>query len=62
MMLNPRIGQRVRIHYRASLRAIMLFHGRIGTVRIVGKGRPRNHGIEVDGVMTVIPAGNLVKQ
>ena len=33
----------------------------IGTIEIVGRGKPRNHGVMVDGVMYVVPAGNLRK-
>lgn len=62
MMLNPRIGQRVRVHYRKSWATFMPWHGRTGIVRIAcRKGRPRNHGVEIDGQMIVIPCGNLVK-
>ncbi len=62
MMLNPRIGQRVRVHYRKSWSRVMPLHGRTGIVRVVcRKGRPRNHGVEIDGRMIVIPCGNLVR-
>ena len=61
MLLNPRIGQRVQIHYRASIAGSMPWHGRRGIVRIASRGRPRNHAIEIAGELVAIPAGNLVK-
>lgn len=62
MIVNPRIGQRVRIRYRPVLRDFMPLHDECGTVRIRSKGKPRNHGIEVDGVLYVVPCGNLMKE
>jgi hypothetical protein len=61
MLFNPAKGQRVRLHYRESARRWFPLHGKIGTVKIVGKGKPRNHGVEVEGVMYVVPSGNLQK-
>ena len=61
MIVNPRIGQTVRIHYNAKAAPYMPYHGKIGTVEIVSKGKPRNHGIRIDGVLVVIPCGNLQK-
>ena len=38
----------------------MPLHGKIGTVKIANRrGKPRNHGIEIDGVLWVVPCGNL---
>lgn len=61
MISNPRPGQRVRAHYAARSVAGAPYHGRIGTVVVAGRGRPRNHGVRFDGDehVTVIPAGNL---
>jgi hypothetical protein len=60
VIANPKPGQVVRIHYAA--RALpMPYHGKIGTVEIVSKGKPRNHGIRIDGELVVIPCGNLQK-
>lgn len=64
MISNPRPGQRVRLHYRASLAAVMPYHGRTGTVVIVCKSPTcRNHGVRLDGCGTVVvvPTGNLVR-
>ena len=58
MMSYPRIGQRVQVWYAAK-RLPMPLHGRIGTVVVRSKGRPRNHGVEIDGTLFVVPAGNL---
>ena len=56
MISNPRMGQMVQCWYR--VRAMPL-HGKIGTVEIVSQGKPRNHGVRIDGVLYVIPCGNL---
>jgi len=38
----------------------MPWHGCFGVVEVVGKGKPRNHGVRMDaGPMIVIPCGNL---
>lgn len=62
MMSNPRPGARCRLHYRRSFAGLMPHHGRTGVVEIVAKGRPRNHGVRLDGsgTLVVVPAGNLV--
>ena len=39
----------------------MPLHGKLGTVVIVCKGKPRNHGVEVDGVLFGVPCVNLRK-
>lgn len=59
MISNPRIGQLVQVWYRKGLRDAMPLHGRIGEVEVVSRGHPRNHGIRIDGVLYVVPAGNL---
>lgn len=56
---NPSIGQRVQVWYGRRSSAAMPHHGRIGTVRVVGRGRPRNHAIDLGGIVIVVPAGNL---
>lgn len=62
MISNPRLGQRVRLHYAAKKRAVHPHHGKLGTVFVAGKGKPRNHGIELDdGTRVVVPCGNLVR-
>lgn len=59
MILNPRPGQRVQVWYRAGLRDVMPYHGKIGTVAVVCRGRPRNHGVLIDGEVIAVPCGNL---
>lgn len=59
MLTNPRPGQPVLLWYRNRS---MPLHGRVGTVEIVSRGRPRNHGVRVDGVLYVVPCGNLRKE
>ncbi len=61
MMANPRPGQTVQVWYKKSLANWFPLHGKIGVVRIASKGKPRNHGVEIDGQLYVIPCGNLRK-
>lgn len=61
MLANPRLGTQVQIWYNKRIAPVMPLHGKIGTVVIVSKGRPRNHGVLVDGQMYVIPCGNINK-
>jgi hypothetical protein len=61
MLANPRLGQRVQVWYRRDRAAFMPLHGREGTVVVVSRGKPRNHGVEVDGVLYAVPCGNLRK-
>lgn len=62
MLANPRVGRRVRIHYRKDVAARMPLHGRTGAVVVAARGPgPRNHGIELDGGGVVsVPCGNLM--
>jgi len=60
MMANPRIGQRAQVWYNKRLAFWFPLHGKIGVIKIVARGRgPRNHGIVIDGVLWVVPCGNL---
>jgi hypothetical protein len=62
MISNPHIGMKVRIHYRKDLAPLMPWHGMVGLVVMRARGRgPRNHGVDVGGVLVVVPAGNLQK-
>lgn len=60
MISSPRLGQCVRVHYRAAVARYMPHHGRTGVVAVAGRSRPRNHAVQLDdGPLVVIPAGNL---
>jgi hypothetical protein len=61
MISSPRPGQRVRIHYAAAYAPCMPWHGRDALVVISGRGRPRNHLVDVSGHRIVVPCGNLVE-
>jgi hypothetical protein len=61
MMANPKLGQLVQVWYAKRYAHTMPLHGKIGKVVIVSKGKPRNHGVEVNGTMYAIPCGNLRK-
>jgi hypothetical protein len=61
MIASPKIGQLVQVWYRPVLRDVMPYHGRIGRVVVVSRGRPRNHGVMLDGQTVVVPCGNLRK-
>lgn len=64
MLANPRKWQMVRIHYGKRWLRLPLpgaLQGRLGRVAIVGKGKPRNHGVKVGDKVYSIPCGNLRK-
>jgi len=61
MLTNPRRGQVVVVWYRESLRVICRCHGKHGRVLAAGRGKPRDHLVEVDNEPVFIPAGNLRK-
>ena len=62
MLSNPKQGQIVRLHYAEKKRAIAPYHGMAGFVVAPGRGKPRNHGVMIDGEIIYVPAGNLVKE
>lgn len=60
MMANPRPGQPCQIWYGPKYRGIAPHHGERGTVAVVSRRRPRNHGVRLpDGTLVVVPCGNL---
>lgn len=60
MLSNPRVGDRVRVHYRKRVGNFMPWHGRTGVVVVPGRAKPRNHLVRIDaGPLVVVPAGNL---
>lgn len=59
MISHPKIGTTVKVWYAAKARHARPLHGKTGTVVIASKRKPRNHGILIDDVMYVVPAGNL---
>jgi len=62
MIWQPRIGQRVRLHYRASLRTTTP-HGQCGVVVRVasGRGGPINVLVHLtSGKLVVVPRGQLL--
>ncbi len=60
MIVYPKPGQQVQIWYKKALADWFPLHGKVGTVRVVARGKgPRNHGIVVDGKLYAVPCGNL---
>jgi len=59
MIITPHIGKEVQVWYRKEWASWMPYHGRIGIVKVCSRGKPRNHGIEIAGVMVVVPCGNI---
>jgi hypothetical protein len=59
MLSSPKVGSRVRIRYNAKVRKIMPLHDAVGVITLSGRGRPRNHEVEVAGVRYCVPCGNL---
>lgn len=62
MVSNPKPGQRVVLRYAKRRAHLFHLHNAAGVVRIAGKGKPRNHGVEVGGVIVVVPCGNLTAE
>ena len=50
----------MRIHYRKQIAGLMPYHGRVGKLVVVSRGKPRNHGVEIDGRIVCVPCGNIV--
>lgn len=63
MMSNPQPGQRCRVRYGKGRRVFMPHHDKLGVIEIVGRGKPRNHGVRLQwsGLLVVIPAGHLMR-
>ena len=68
MVSNPKPGDVVQLWYARQHAHRWPLHGRVGVVRVVSSARrrkgerhgpPRSHGIDVDGVLVVVPCGNL---
>jgi hypothetical protein len=63
MLANPQVGQLVRVRYgKKKSPHLMPFHDSLGIVAVVGKGKPRNHGVLIGGEIVIIPCGNLMKE
>lgn len=61
MISTPKIGQQVRIHYNARIAGLMPLHGKVGTITVSSRGKPRNPEVEIEGLRYCVPCGNLVK-
>lgn len=62
MIVNPRQNQTVQVWYNKRAAPMMPLHGKVGTVAIANhKGKPRNHGVLIDGRLWIVPCGNLRK-
>ena len=59
MLSNPKRGQRVQCWYAKKFAHLWPYHGMFGVVVIVGRGKPRNHGVSIAGTAVAVPAGNL---
>lgn len=56
MLLNPKKNQPVQLWYKNKA---MPYHGQLGRIVIISRGKPRNHGVEINGRIVVVPCGNL---
>ncbi len=59
MCSYPKVGAIVQCWYAAKTRAARPLHGLTGVIVVSSRGRPRNHGVLVNGTMYVVPCGNL---
>ena len=57
MMSAPKQGEICLLRYKAE--DAMPLNNKVGVVVIVGHGRPRNHGVVVDGHLHIVPAGQM---
>lgn len=57
MYANPKTGVNVTLRYKNKSHRL---NGKFGQVVIAGRGKPRNHGVKIDGVIYVIPCGQLM--
>ena len=66
MLANAKVGQRVKVRYSPKRdRGFwdrMPLQGKAGEIIIAGRGRPRNHGVLIDGTIYVVPCGNLNRE
>lgn len=61
MIANPKPGTRVRLAYALKRRKFFTLHDKLGTVVVVGRGRPKNHLVRLDGGgLVVVPCGHLI--
>ena len=67
MISNPIQGQEVYFWYAEKKRQWAPYHGKRATVMIPGKGKPRNHVVELcetlpsmDRCLVSVPCGNLI--
>ena len=58
MIINAKVGQKVKCIYKDRN---MPLRNKVGVVVISSKGKPRNHGVLIDGKMYVVPCGNLIE-
>lgn len=56
MYANPKNGADVVLRYKNKRHDL---NGKLGQVVIASRGKPRNHGVRIDGVTYVIPCGQL---
>ena len=59
MITNPKINQLVQLKYNKKKWPTALLQGKIGTIVLAGKGKPRNHAVNVEGVIYIVPCGNI---
>lgn len=66
MISNPKVGQLVQCWYSTKKRKdkkpipVSPLHGKVGYVKVVGTGKPRNHVVNLLGIgAVVVPCGNL---
>lgn len=72
MIYGPKIGESVRLHYKASVAKVASFrspigfgtcHGAVGRIEIIGRGPgPMNLGVRVGAHLIVVPRGNVVRR
>ena len=58
---QPKVGQKVRLHYAKRYAWLMPYHGHEGEVVAVARGSgPVNAAVKVQGKRIIVPRGNLI--
>lgn len=61
MIMQPKVGVTARVHYNKRDAPNRPYHGKIGEIVIVSRGKgPKNVGLEIDGKIVCVPRGNLM--
>jgi hypothetical protein len=62
MIFSAKPGEVVGFHYRLSMRPLAPYHGKVGRIAAVSRGKgPRNTAVKISQEIVICPRGNLVR-